>query len=105
MIEKLGHKVLEARDGSEVVKSALEQNPDLILMDLRMPDVNGLQATRDLRAISHPRHIRNVPVVAITAYPETLSINEAFKAGCDAYLQKPITSLDLAAVFLRFRTS
>ena len=91
MIERLGHRVIEATNGKDAVKTALDYNPDLVLMDLGMPEVDGLQATAALRAISNFKD-----------YPETLSVDKAFKAGCDAYLRKPVDLADLGAALRRF---
>jgi two-component system sensor histidine kinase TorS len=98
MLEKLGHKVVEAGNGHQAVKTALDQNPDVVLMDLSMPEVDGLQATGALRAIAHFSHFSQLPIIAITAYPETLSRDKALKAGCDRYLRKPVDLADLAQV-------
>ena len=91
MIERLDHRVIEAANGKEVVKTALDSNPDLVLMDLSMPEADGLQAAAALRAISNFKD-----------YPETLSVDKAFKAGCDAYLRKPVDLADLGAALRRF---
>ena len=95
MIERLDHRVIEAANGKEVVKTALDSNPEVVMMDLSMPEVDGLQATAALRAIS-------LPVIGITAYPETPSVDKAFRAGCDAYLRKPVDLADLGAALRRF---
>jgi two-component system cell cycle response regulator DivK len=99
LLERLGHTVREAADGKQAVTEALRERPDLILMDLSMPNVDGLQATGALRAISTFRH---VPIIAITAYPESLSREKAHAAGCDDYLQKPVDFGDLAKVIDKF---
>jgi len=95
MLEKLGHKVFEAANGMEAIQAAIAFGPDCILMDLNMPEVDGLLATAALRRIV-PFDI--VPIVAITAYPEALLQDKAMAAGCDGYLRKPFASQDLAAV-------
>ena len=95
MIERLGHRVIEATNGKDAVKTALDSNPDLVLMDLSMPEADGLQAAAALRAIS-------LPVIGITAYRETLSVDKAFRAGCDAYLRKPVDLADLGAALRSF---
>jgi CheY-like chemotaxis protein len=93
MIEELGHQVLEATDGKQAVQVTVDSNPDFVLMDLSMPVVDGLQATAAIRAIS--RFPDRLPIVAMTAFQESLTEAEAFKAGCDEYLQKPIHLDDL----------
>ena len=95
MIERLGHSVVEATNGKEAVKIALDSNPDVVLMDLSLPEVDGLQATGALRAISHFRDMNRLPVIALTAYPETLSKEKALRAGCNSCLRKPVDLTDL----------
>jgi two-component system cell cycle response regulator DivK len=100
MVEKLGHQVIEATNGKEAVSATIDHKPDLVLMDLSMPVADGLQATAAIRAIS--QYPRQLPIIAMTAFPETLSEEKAFEAGCDGYLQKPIDLDDLVGVFKRF---
>ena len=102
MIERLGHRVIEATNRKDAVKTALDSNPDLVLMDLSMPEVDGLQAAAALRAISNFKDMNHLPVVGITAYPEPLSVDKAFRAGCDAYLRKPVDLADLGAALRSF---
>jgi CheY-like chemotaxis protein len=105
MIEELGHQVIEAKNGREAVKIAIDHNPDIVFMDLGMPEVDGLQATGALRAIAHFSHFSHLPVVAITAYPESFSKEKAFQAGCDAYLRKPVGLAELAVALNQFLRS
>ncbi len=100
MIVKLGHQVIEATNGKEAVRVALDHKPDLVLMDLSMPVADGLQATAAIRTMAQSP--RQLPIIAITAFPETLSEEKAFKAGCDGYLQKPIDMDALAGALKRF---
>ena len=81
-----------ASDGREAVEKTRSGNFDIVLMDLRMPIMDGLQATRQLR-----QEGCRVPIVAITADPATLRRAEAVDAGCDACLSKPFTLSDLMA--------
>src|SRR5690349_8695346 len=87
-LETLGHEVVEATNGKEAIKFAIKKNPDLVLMDLSMPEVDGFQATAALRALT-PFH--QIPIIAITAYPPNYWRNKAEDAGCDAYIQKPFS--------------
>jgi len=86
LLELHGYDVLEAADGYEAVEKAVEEEPDLILMDIAMPVMDGIDSTRTIR-----RHegLRNVPIVAVTAYGDFYS-QRARKAGCDDVIQKPI---------------
>jgi two-component system cell cycle response regulator DivK len=100
MPEKLGHEVVEAAGGTEAIHLALGRGPDMILMDLRMPDVDGCLAAAALRTISS---FVRVPFVATTAFPKSLSRAAARAAGCDAYLEKPLSLADLTAVLEKFQ--
>jgi CheY-like chemotaxis protein len=90
----LGYRVEEAASGVEGIAKAIEVQPDLIIMDLAMPGLDGFDATRVLKAVSLTKRI---PVVALTAHGEHLPREWASVAGCDVYLRKPILPGDLAA--------
>lgn len=100
-LQNQGYKVLTAKSGEEAIKTALIARPDLVLMDIAMPDVDGLAATRRMR--KHPE-LRHLPVIALTAF-ETLGFRQAaFEAGFDGYLTKPIDFQkmnNLISIFLR----
>jgi CheY-like chemotaxis protein len=82
-----GCRVITAADGREAVETALVAHPDLILMDLHMPRLDGLAATAQIRAHSE---LEAVPIIAVTAY-DTYGIREAaLEAGCQEYLLKPL---------------
>ena len=83
-----GYQVIEARSGEQGVALAQEQTPDLVLMDLQLPGMDGTQALRRLR--EHPS-TRDVPVVAVTAFAMKDDRDRAFRAGFDGYLEKPIS--------------
>ena len=87
LVERLGVRLLEARDGAEGIEMAREHLPDLILMDLSLPIVDGWEATRRLKADSRTAH---VPVVAVTAHAMKIDEERARAAGCDGYVAKPI---------------
>ena len=82
-----GYRVITAADGREAVETALVAHPDLILMDLHMPCLDGLAATAQIRAHSE---LEAVPIIAVTAF-DTYGIREAaLEAGCQEYLLKPL---------------
>ena len=91
-----GFDVLEAADGRQAVELARTARPDLILMDLRMPVLNGLAAARAIR-----QHSPSLPIVALSAYPPSQHEAVAFAAGCDDYVLKPIDYDHLEAVIDR----
>ena len=92
-----GFDVLEAADGEQAVELARAARPDLILMDLKMPVMNGLAAARAIRQRPEP-HLRGVPIVALSAYHPSQHGAVASAAGCDDYVLKPIDYGRLEAV-------
>ena len=88
-----GYEVLAARDGQEAVAVALHEDPDLILMDLSLPGLNGWEATRQIRA----RAVRAMPVLALTAHAMVGDREQALAAGCTDYLSKPYKPAELRA--------
>ena len=86
-LEKRGYRVLEAVNGEEGVARALAERPDIIIMDIGLPVLDGISATRQLRQREEMRHTL---IVALTAHHETEYRANALTAGCDAYLTKPI---------------
>jgi len=92
LLERNGLDVRTASDGQEGVKIALEWSPDLILMDLMMPGMNGFEATKALRADPRTRHI---PVLALTAYGEEKMQTQAKAAGINGFVLKTVLPADL----------
>ena len=88
----LNYEVLQARDGEQGVQMAVSEKPDLILMDLSLPRVNGWTATRLIKA---DEALKNIPVIALTAHAMIGDRERALEAGCDDYLSKPIVIHDL----------
>ena len=84
---KRGYEVAIAVDGAEGVEKARSEAPDLILMDMSLPVMDGWEATRILKA---EEATRSIPVVALTAHAMSTDREKAFDAGCDAYETKPI---------------
>ena len=85
LLDAFGYQVHEAVNGREAVEKALAVNPDLVLMDMMMPEVDGFEATRRLRA--HPG-FRQVPIIALTAMEGARE--RVMQAGCDDFLAKPL---------------
>jgi two-component system cell cycle response regulator DivK len=87
-LERWGYKVIEAENGREAIEITEQLCPDLILMDLNMPEVDGLTAAQAIR--KYNERCAGIPILAITAY-DTFGIEEAAReAGCDAYITKPL---------------
>ena len=93
-VEQLGHEVETASDGAEGLRKALDLRPDLILLDLMMPRMNGLEVCRQLRA--EPAG-RDIPVVMLTAKAQERDIEAGFAAGANDYLVKPFSPRELQA--------
>lgn len=86
-LEQLGYLVIEAEDGEKAVEIALREQPDIILMDLTLPVMDGLAATAKIRS---DEKMREVPIIAVTAHQESDLRAEAKASGFDAYVTKPI---------------
>lgn len=86
ILEYSGHVVIEAVNGAEAMPFALSERPDLIVMDVTMPVMDGLEATRRLRADTRTSRI---PVIVLTAHALASDIEEAMDAGATSYLSKP----------------
>ncbi|HYG09823.1 MAG TPA: response regulator [Pyrinomonadaceae bacterium] len=89
LLEMRGYRVLTAANGHEAMDVAEREHPDLVLMDLRMPVLNGLATTRQLRQHSDVR-LRQTPVLALSAYDPAQHRAVAIAAGCNDYVTKPI---------------
>jgi CheY-like chemotaxis protein len=87
-----GFRVAEARNGNEAIEQAFALKPDLILMDLSLPGMDGWEATRQLKSDERTRHI---PVVALTGHALAGASEGARKAGCDSFVTKPCLPDDL----------
>jgi CheY-like chemotaxis protein len=87
-----GFRVAEAKNGNEAIEKAFELRPDLILMDLSLPGMDGWEATRLLKSDERTRHI---PVVALTGHALAGASEGARKAGCDSFVTKPCLPDDL----------
>jgi len=87
-----GDTVFEAANGREGIDLAIEKKPDLILMDIQMPVMNGMEATQLIKANPATRHI---PIVALTGYAMDGDKKRMLEAGCDGYLSKPFKIKEL----------
>jgi two-component system cell cycle response regulator DivK len=89
-----GYVVLEAEDGASGLAVAETEKPDLILMDINLPDIDGLEVTRRIKAQQHLAHI---PIVALTANAMYGDEERCLAAGCDGYIAKPVSKEKLVA--------
>jgi two-component system cell cycle response regulator DivK len=94
LLTSAGYDVVDAQDGAMGLAAAAAEKPDLILMDIQLPVIDGYEATRRLKADPSLRHI---PVVVITSYALSSDEDRARAAGCDAYVAKPYSPRQLLA--------
>ena len=85
-LERKGFQVIEAENGNEAVSKAETIRPNLIIMDLEMPELDGLAATRKIRAL---KELEKIPVLAVSAYGADQFRDDALAAGCDEYVSTP----------------
>jgi twitching motility two-component system response regulator PilH len=95
VIEKMGHEVITATNGEEGVRTAKEQIPDLILMDIVMPELNGFQATRK---ISKDERTSHIPIIMVTTKNLQTDKVWGMRQGAKDYLIKPVSEKSLIAV-------
>ena len=95
VLKDKGYTLLKATSGEEALDVALRGQPDLTIMDIQLPKLNGLEAIRRLRQAPVFSHI---PIIAVTAYAMKGDKEKVINAGCDAYLSKPINTRELSVV-------
>ena len=98
-VEKLGHQVVTAEDGAAGVETAKRELPDLILMDVQLPKMSGLDATRILKADPRTAHI---PIIVITSFALSGDREKASAAGANNYLAKPYSPRELLALVRQY---
>jgi len=99
MLKIGGYNVLQAKDGMEGWRMAREQRPDLILMDIQLPGVDGLEVTKWLK---DDENLKSIPVIAVTAFAMKGDEEKIREAGCDGYIVKPISLSDFLETVERF---
>jgi two-component system, cell cycle response regulator DivK len=92
LLTSKGYDVIEAEDGIDGVSAAETFRPDLILMDIQLPGIDGYEAARRIKANSESRKI---PIIVVTSYALSGDDVKAFEAGCDAYVAKPFSPRDI----------
>jgi two-component system cell cycle response regulator DivK len=88
LLTHAGYEMLEARTGEDGVTAAARERPDLILMDIQLPGIDGYEVTRRIRA---DPALRAIPIIAVTSYALSGDDVKALAAGCDAYVTKPFS--------------
>ena len=95
-LTRLGFGVIQAENGAAAIDRAIQDKPDLIMMDLRMPVMDGYAATQRLKSLEETK---NIPIVALSANTTKNEIDRAMKCGCFDYLTKPINNKKLQEFF------
>jgi two-component system cell cycle response regulator DivK len=90
LLEAHGHRVIQTRDGLSALDLARKHKPDLVLMDIQLPEVSGIEVTKWLKEADDLKHI---PVVAVTAFAMKGDEEKIREGGCEAYISKPISVL------------
>jgi two-component system, cell cycle response regulator DivK len=98
LLKRTSYQLIEAHDGEAGIALALEKRPDLILMDIQLPKISGLEATRRLRAEAATA---KTPIIAITSFALSGDEQKATEAGATAYLAKPYSPRDLLGLIRR----
>jgi two-component system cell cycle response regulator DivK len=88
LLEAHGYETLQTRDGLEALKIARENNPDLILMDIQLPEVSGLEVAK---WIKEDENLKRIPIIAVTAFAMKGDEEKIRQGGCEAYIAKPIS--------------
>jgi two-component system, cell cycle response regulator DivK len=99
LLDAHGYATLQTRNGMEALKLARDHRPDLILMDIQLPEVSGLEVTKWLK---EDDELRDIPVVAVTAFAMKGDEERIRQGGCEAYLSKPISVMSFVDTVRRF---
>ena len=94
LLSKSAYDVVVARDGREALRQAVDEAPDLIILDVVMPHMDGFQACRELRKLEATRAI---PIIMVTTRGEPHNVENGFEAGCNDYVTKPINGPELVS--------
>jgi len=92
VLKNKGYEIIEATDGEEAIEKAVGEKPDLILLDISIPKLNGYEVTRRLKS---REEFKEVPIVALTAHAMKGDRAKALEAGCEGYISKPINIREL----------
>ena len=101
LLEAHGYNILQTRDGMDAIRLAREHRPDLILMDIQLPEVSGLEVTK---WIKEDEDLRSIPVIAVTAFAMKGDEEKIREGGCEAYIAKPISVTNFLQTIQRFLT-
>jgi len=99
LLEAHGYNILQTKDGMEALRIAREHKPDLILMDIQLPEVSGLEVTK---WIKEDENLKSIPVIAVTAFAMKGDEEKIRAGGCEAYIAKPISVTNFLETVQRF---
>ena len=99
LLQAYGYDTLQALDGRNVLKLTKENRPDLILLDIRLPEISGLEVTKMLKTDDD---LKDIPVVAVTAFAMKGDEEQIRKGGCEGYIEKPISVPTFLATIEKF---
>jgi two-component system, cell cycle response regulator DivK len=99
LLEAHGYDILTTKDGMEALRIAREHRPDLILMDIQLPEVSGLEVTK---WIKEDDDLRSIPIIAVTAFAMKGDEEKIREGGCEAYIAKPISVVNFLQTVERF---
>lgn len=99
LLETQGYHILQTKDGMEALRMARAHHPDLILMDIQLPEVSGLEVTKWIKEDDNLKHI---PVIAVTAFAMKGDEEKIREGGCEAYIAKPISVSNFLETVRRF---
>ena len=99
LLEAHGYNILQTRDGMEALRIARQHRPDLILMDIQLPEVSGLEVTK---WIKEDDQLRSIPAIAVTAFAMKGDEEKIREGGCEAYIAKPISVTSFLATIEEF---
>ena len=99
LLEAHGYNILQTKDGMEALRIAREHKPDLILMDIQLPEVSGLEVTK---WIKEDENLKSIPVIAVTAFAMKCDEEKIRDGGCEAYIAKPISVTNFLETVQRF---
>lgn len=99
LLETQGYRIFQTKDGMDALKQARDHHPDLILMDIQLPEVSGLEVTK---WIKEDDNLKDIPVVAVTAFAMKGDEEKIREGGCEAYIAKPISVSNFLETVKRF---
>lgn len=99
LLEAHGYKTLRTKDGRQALKIAQEHRPDLIIMDIQLPEVSGLEVTS---WIKNDEKIKHIPIIAVTAFAMKGDEEKMRQGGCEAYIAKPISVTEFIETVNKF---